>query len=184
MRQPHLLHPLPGPFVRHPKPVLDPTAELVWKCPISGRSQPWADWSTCNSAAVVHDREVCLLFRAKPHPGGVKDPHRIGLAVGTDGRSLQMEPEPVLYPDHDAAAEWEWPMGCEDPRCARRDDGLWVRRLTRDSTGARQGRAWHRARIFAAGPNTGRRSVQREQVSMAASGARPVALSASDMATN
>jgi predicted GH43/DUF377 family glycosyl hydrolase len=35
-------------------------------------------------------------------------------------------PTPVLYPDKDVQAKWEWPGGVEDPRIVESDDGRYI----------------------------------------------------------
>jgi predicted GH43/DUF377 family glycosyl hydrolase len=51
---------------------------------------------------------------------------RIGLARSTDGINFAVLPAPVIYPDDDGQRAAEWDGGCEDPRLAMREDGLFV----------------------------------------------------------
>ncbi len=115
-----------GPFTRHPEPVLRADPALMWKCPVLGEPIPWSNVAIFNPAAVVADGRVCVLFRAECHLDGVNHGCRIGLAWSDNGIDFTCENDPILYRDHDSASDFEWPMGCEDPRIARRDDGLWV----------------------------------------------------------
>jgi predicted GH43/DUF377 family glycosyl hydrolase len=103
-----------GPFVRSDEaaPVLEPSREAVFRCPMEGRSVRWEALAAYNAAAVVRDGQVFLLYRAQDEDGV----SRLGLASSRDGIAFLRRPEPVLYPDHDRATPYEWPGGCEDPR--------------------------------------------------------------------
>ena len=51
---------------------------------------------------------------------------RIGLAQTTDGVTMIRRAAPVMYPAEDNAKAYEWEGGCEDPRVAVTEDGLYV----------------------------------------------------------
>ena len=51
---------------------------------------------------------------------------RIGYAESTDGINFKRISVPVLYPGNDSQKEFEWPGGCEDPRFAATQNGLYV----------------------------------------------------------
>ena len=51
---------------------------------------------------------------------------RIGYAESTDGINFKRISAPVLYPGNDFQKEFEWPGGCEDPRVAATQNGLYV----------------------------------------------------------
>ncbi|MBN1421075.1 MAG: hypothetical protein JXP34_20050 [Planctomycetes bacterium] len=53
-----------GPFVKHKEPVLRPTADSRFRCPIRGKEVRWEERSVYNPAAVVRDGKVYLLYRA------------------------------------------------------------------------------------------------------------------------
>jgi predicted GH43/DUF377 family glycosyl hydrolase len=78
---------------------------------------------------VVHGDAVYLLFRAEDDSGAMQiggHTSRLGLARSTDGITFDVLPAPVLYPAEDGQREAEWDGGCEDPRLAVREDGLFV----------------------------------------------------------
>ena len=79
----------------------------------------WAAKDVFNPGAVVRDGRVHLLIRGEDTVGRYAGTSRIGLAISDDGVDFTVEPEPVLFPDDDAWQAWEWPGGCEDPRCRR-----------------------------------------------------------------
>ena len=55
---------------------------------------------------------------------------RIGLAESVDGVTMERHSTPVMFPAEDNAKEFEWPGGCEDPRVAMTEDGLYVMMYT------------------------------------------------------
>lgn len=127
-------NPLPewalGGFVRPEgaNPVISPDPEAKFFCPMRQESVGWRESDTFNPAAVVHDGKICVLYRAEDNSGtGIgKRTSRIGLAESTDGVTMQFRPEPVLFPDEDVLKEYDWPGGCEDPRVAVTEEGLYV----------------------------------------------------------
>ena len=89
----------------------------------------WEEYATFNPAAVVKNGKVYLLYRAEDATGETKIGHhtsRLGLAESRDGLRFTRRSEPVLYPDKDAQAKYEWPGGVEDPRIVETDDGTYV----------------------------------------------------------
>ncbi len=87
---------------------------------------------TFNPAATLYNGEIVVLYRAEDK-SGVGIGHRtsrLGYATSTDGTHFQREKTPVFYPDNDSQKELEWPGGCEDPRIAVTDDGLYVMMYT------------------------------------------------------
>jgi predicted GH43/DUF377 family glycosyl hydrolase len=103
-----------GPFVRESaaNPILGPSAEGVFDCPIRRAPVRFEELAIYNPAAVVRDGQVFLLYRAQDKDGT----SRLGLALSRDGVRFVRQPRPVLYPDEDAQKADEWPGGCEDPR--------------------------------------------------------------------
>jgi predicted GH43/DUF377 family glycosyl hydrolase len=117
-----------GPFTRElgGQPVLEPTAQARFACPISGRSVAWEEKDVFNPAAMVRNGTVHLLYRAQDTIGRPAGTSRIGLATSHDGVRFERHPSPVLYPDNDAFREYEWEGGCEDPRIVEAEDGRYV----------------------------------------------------------
>lgn len=120
-----------GPFEKPPgvNPVITPRATTLFRSPISDSVVAWEEYATFNPAAVVKDGKVYVLYRAEDATGRMEIGHhtsRIGLAESTDGLQFTRRDEPVLYPDEDAQARYEWPGGVEDPRIVETDDGTYV----------------------------------------------------------
>lgn len=114
-----------GPFSA-PQRILHDRPKVAFECPVAGRCIEWAAKDLFNPGAVVRAGEVCLLVRAEDHDGRYAGTSRIGLAVSKDGRTFELNAEPVIYPDDDAWQAWEWPGGCEDPRVVESPDGGYV----------------------------------------------------------
>lgn len=92
----------------------------------------WEESDIFNPAAVVKDGKICVLYRAKDNSavGIGSRTSRIGLAESTDGIMMTLRTDPVMCPDEDQAKEYEWEGGCEDPRVAVTEDGLYVMMYT------------------------------------------------------
>ena len=103
-----------GPFTKQDavNPILEPSREATFACPIQGRTVHWEALASYNAAAVVRDGQVFLLYRAQDEDGV----SRLGLASSRDGLAFTRRPLPVLHPDLDVMKEYEAPGGCEDPR--------------------------------------------------------------------
>lgn len=133
-------NPLPdwafGGFVRPEgvNPLIEPNEETRFDCPMTGTSVTWEFADTFNPAAVVKDGKICILYRAEDNPnagiGGRTS--RIGLAESEDGISIATRrTEPVMYPNQtEISKTYEWKGGCEDPRVAVTEDGLYVMTYT------------------------------------------------------
>ena len=119
-----------GPFSRPGTgvPVIAPDAGLTFDCPMLGTPVRWAEGATFNPAATVRDGRIAVLFRSEDdlNQGIGTRTSRLGLAWSDDGISMQVEPAPVLFPGEDSQKEFEWPGGCEDPRVAMTEDGVYV----------------------------------------------------------
>lgn len=115
-----------GPFVKcdDVNPVLTPRADATFDCPFTG-PVAWEQKDVFNPAAVVKDGKVYLLYRAEDTVGRYAGTSRIGLAESADGRHFTRHATPVIYPDHDALAAYEWEGGCEDPRVIENSDGVY-----------------------------------------------------------
>lgn len=114
-----------GPFSR-PERVLEDRPEVIFECPVAGRTIAWAAKDAFNPGAVVHEGRVCLLVRGEDTVGRYAGTSRLGLATSADGLHFELEDEPVLAPGDDAWQAWEWPGGCEDPRVVEAPDGGFV----------------------------------------------------------
>ena len=113
-------------------PVISPIENTKFYCPLTKDSIAWESNDTFNPAATLYNGEIVVLYRAEDK-SGVGIGHRtsrLGYATSTDGTHFQREKTPVFYPDNDSQKELEWPGGCEDPRIAVTDDGLYVMMYT------------------------------------------------------
>jgi len=120
-----------GPFEK-PKevnPVISPRTSSTFRSPMNDSVVRWEEYATFNPAAVVRGGKIYLLYRAEDGSGEMKiggHTSRIGLAESTDGLRFTRRSAPVLYPDKDAQAKYEWPGGVEDPRIVESEDGTYV----------------------------------------------------------
>ncbi|MBM4089140.1 MAG: hypothetical protein FJ276_06895 [Planctomycetes bacterium] len=121
-----------GPFVKQDKPVLSPTSDSTFDCPIEKKSVRWEQQNVYNPAAVVRDGKVYLLYRADdgPKPTAWGRTCRIGLAWSDDGRHFTRLGKPVLYPDEDPCKPHEWEGGCEDLHIIEGEDGTYYMNYT------------------------------------------------------
>ncbi len=118
-----------GPFSRPvSSPVITPDAGPYFDCPMLGDRVRWAEGATFNPAATLYDGRIAVLFRSEDdlNQGIGTRTSRLGLAWSDDGVTMLPEPAPVLFPAEDAQKGNEWPGGCEDPRVAVTEDGLYV----------------------------------------------------------
>ncbi len=120
-----------GPFSKplEVNPVIAPNAASTFFSPMNDSTVHWEEYATFNPAAVVRNGRVFVLYRAEDASGTVGIGHhtsRLGLAESADGLRFTRRPAPVLYPDKDVQAKWEWPGGVEDPRIVEREDGMYV----------------------------------------------------------
>lgn len=119
-----------GGFVRpsNVNPVISPDSTSTFFCPMNKRQVDWESNDTFNPAATIKDGKIVVLYRAEDKAGRAigKRTSRLGYAESTDGITFKRRKEPVLYPAEDSQKEMEWPGGCEDPRVAVTEDGLYV----------------------------------------------------------
>jgi len=109
---------------------------------MSGQSVAWEHDHTFNPAAAVRDGRVYVLYRSedafRPTQPGEREigrhTSRLGLAESRDGLHFMRHAAPVLYPDNDAQKAYEWPGGCEDPRCVETGEGGYVLTYTESTT--------------------------------------------------
>ena len=118
-----------GPFVRPEgvNPVISPQP-TTFQCPMRKQLVKWEESDTFNPAATVKDGKIVVLYRAEDNSaqGIGKRTSRIGYAESTDGVTMKQSDAPVLFPSEDDCKEIEWEGGCEDPRVAMTEDGLYV----------------------------------------------------------
>lgn len=125
-------------------PILKPSADLSFNCPISKQSIRWEERNVLNPAAIVKDGKVYLFYRAQD----VSGTSRIGVAVSSDGLHFEKQAEPVFYPKNDEMKSLEWNFrkdadyefseepssklfdGTEDPRIVESDDGKYMMTYT------------------------------------------------------
>ncbi|WP_149240476.1 glycoside hydrolase family 130 protein [Dyadobacter sp. 32] len=127
-------NPLPdwalGGFVRPAgvNPVIAPDSTTRFMDPMNKKLVDWESNDTFNPAAIIKDSKIVVLYRAEDKAGRAigKRTSRIGYATSTDGVTFTRRKTPVLFPAEDGQKENEWPGGCEDPRVAVTEDGLYV----------------------------------------------------------
>ncbi|MBS1947274.1 MAG: hypothetical protein JST47_05860 [Bacteroidetes bacterium] len=109
-------------------PVIKADSSYSFFDPISKKEVKWQKADVFNPAGIIKDGKVFLLYRSEDNPaaaiGGRTS--RLGLAESEDGIHFKKFSKPVLYPDKDAFAKYEYPGGCEDPRLAQTEDGTYV----------------------------------------------------------
>ena len=118
-----------GDFVR-PKgknPIISPDSTSIFMCPLFQKTMKWEENDTFNPAATVINNKIVVLYRAEDKTGvaiGART-SRIGYAESKNGISMKKRPEPVLFPNNDMTL-FDSPGGCEDPRVAVTEDGMYV----------------------------------------------------------
>lgn len=119
-----------GGFIRPEgkNPIITPDTSTKFFCPMNGKEMGWEESDTFNPAAAIKDGKIVVLYRAEDNTaqGVGSRTSRIGYAESLDGITMSKRTSPVLYPDNDVAKPLEWPGGCEDPRVAVTEDGLYV----------------------------------------------------------
>ena len=109
-------------------PIISPDSTTYFYCPMRQDSVAWEASDTFNPAATIYDGKVVVLYRAEDNSavGIGSRTSRLGYAYSEDGLYFSRQSVPVLYPGEDAQKELECPGGCEDPRVAVTEDGLYV----------------------------------------------------------
>ena len=120
-----------GPFVKPAgvNPVVTPSPTATVRSPITDSIVQWEAYATFNPAAVVRNGKVHLLYRAEDATGVTQiggHTSRLGLAESCDGLHFTRRPTPVLQPERDAQARYEWTGGVEDPRVVESEDGRYI----------------------------------------------------------
>lgn len=107
-------------------PILQPSPEQIFTCPVSETSVHWEARNVLNPSAVVREGKVYLVYRAQDEAMT----SRLGLAISEDGLHFKKEPAPIFYPDHDNMEKYEWKGGVEDPRIVESADGRYIMTYT------------------------------------------------------
>ena len=107
-------------------PILRPSSNQDFECPISQTSVNWEERNVLNPTAVVRDNKVYMIYRAQDN----QMTSRLGLAISDDGLHFEKLPEPVFYPEKDSMQLYEWNGGVEDPRIVESEDGTYVMTYT------------------------------------------------------
>jgi beta-1,2-mannosidase len=120
-----------GPFEKPAtvNPVIAPRRSVPLRSAITDSLVDWEAYATFNPAAVVRHGKVYVLYRAEDATGVAQiggHTSRIGMAESDDGLHFTRRSAPVLQPERDAQARYEWPGGVEDPRIVETDDGRYV----------------------------------------------------------
>lgn len=119
-----------GEFIRpaNSNPIISPDSTSQFYCPLTQDSVAWESNDTFNPAAAVYNGKIAVLYRAEDHSGqGIgQRTSRLGYAESQDGIHFVREKKPVFYPKDDKQKDLEWPGGCEDPRIAVTEDGIYV----------------------------------------------------------
>lgn len=103
-------------------PILRPTVNQEFDCPVSKTKVQWEERNVLNPSAVVKDGKVYLIYRAQDK----NMTSRLGLAISDDGLHFKKEPSPILFPDQDVFKKYEWKGGIEDPRIVESEDGTYI----------------------------------------------------------
>ena len=118
-----------GPFMRPEgvNPVIRPRPTSFF-CPMRKRDLKWEESDTFNPAAAIKDGKIVVLYRAEDNTfqGIGSRTSRLGYAETTDGFTMSRATEPVLFPCEDDQKAFDWEGGCEDPRLAQTEDGLYI----------------------------------------------------------
>lgn len=109
-------------------PIISPDANSRFYCPMRKQNIAWEASETFNPAATLYKGKVVVLYRAEDNSaiGIGSRTSRLGYAYSNDGLHFKRLTAPILYPADDNQKEWEHPGGCEDPRIAMTEDGLYV----------------------------------------------------------
>ena len=124
-----------GPFEkpRAVNPIIAPSATATVRSALTDSMVAWEAYATFNPAALVRNGRVHLLYRAEDATGATMiggHTSRIGLAESSDGLHFTRRGAPVMQPERDAQARYEWPGGTEDPRLVETEDGRYLMTYT------------------------------------------------------
>ncbi len=103
-------------------PILKPSGERNFICPIKKETVNWEEKNVLNPSAVVKDNKVYLIYRAQDSAMT----SRLGLAISEDGLHFEKQAAPIFFPDKDSMQRYEWKGGVEDPRVIETEDGNYI----------------------------------------------------------
>ena len=120
-----------GPFEKPAgvNPIISPSEASTFLSPMTDTVVRWEQLATFNPAAVVRAGKIYVFYRAEDATGRSEigfHTSRIGLAESSDGLRFTRRPAPVIYPDKDLQARYEWTGGVEDPRIVESEDGTYI----------------------------------------------------------
>jgi predicted GH43/DUF377 family glycosyl hydrolase len=109
-------------------PILSHDSTAVFFDSLKNERVRWKKADVFNPAAIVKDQQIFVLSRCEDNPAAALGGRtsRIGISSSEDGIHFISYPAPVLYPAKDAFQEYDFPGGCEDPRIAETEDGLYI----------------------------------------------------------
>lgn len=103
-------------------PILQPSLNQTFYCPIHKNIVMWEERNVLNPSAVVREGRIYLIYRAQDK----EMTSRLGLAISEDGLHFTKQPAPVLFPDRDSLNKYEWNGGIEDPRIVESENGTYI----------------------------------------------------------
>jgi beta-1,2-mannosidase len=109
-------------------PVLSHDTTAVFFDSLKNETVKWKKADVFNPAAIVKADTIYVLSRCEDNPAAALGGRtsRIGVSSSIDGINFTSYKEPVLYPAKDDFQQYDYPGGCEDPRIAQTEDGLYV----------------------------------------------------------
>ena len=113
-------------------PVLTRDSSAIFFDSLKNERVHWKKADVFNPAAIVRNDSIYVLSRCEDNPAAVLGGRtsRIGISVSQDGIHFTSFKDPVLYPARDEFRKYDYPGGCEDPRIAQTEDGLYVLAFT------------------------------------------------------
>ncbi len=124
-----------GPFIKYNRPILEPSSDSFFNCPITKSIIKWEQENVMNPSAVVKDGKIFLIYRGDELGRMQSDDYflhtcRLGIAYSADGINFTRHGKPVVYPDHDISFKYEWQGGCEDLHIIQGEDGKFYMNYT------------------------------------------------------
>ncbi len=107
-------------------PILEPSTNLLFACPISKKNIQWEERNVLNPSAIVKDGKVYMIYRAQDN----EMTSRLGLAISEDGLHFKKQETPIFFPSEDNMLEYEWKGGIEDPRIVESENGDYIMTYT------------------------------------------------------
>ena len=113
-------------------PILSHDSTAVFYDSLKNETIHWKKADVFNPAAIVRNDTIYVLSRCEDNPAAALGGRtsRIGISGSQDGVNFNSFGIPVLYPAKDGFEQFDYPGGCEDPRVAQTEDGLYVMAYT------------------------------------------------------